>query len=192
MEREQILKVMVPVGAFAVLLLIIGVVIAFAGGGLPSPASGGKSEYAPLPNASSGKELGTVVDDGAGMVADLPPLGAAEWKDAGNPNTPGLRVWDVKEGTEDITVTAGDTVKARYTGWLLNGSRFDGGPDRAAIPFSLNEVIKGWTHGLPGMKVGGIRRLYIPSAHAYGSQNSGKIPPNSDLVFEVKLIRVSR
>jgi FKBP-type peptidyl-prolyl cis-trans isomerase FkpA len=54
---------------------------------------------------------------------------------------------------------------------------------------SLNKLIEGWKIGVPGMKPGGIRRLFIPSAYAYGSKGHGdSIPPDSDLVFEVKLL----
>ena len=190
MEREQILKVMVPVGAFAALLLVIGLVIAFAGGGGTGGTAlqSGKVSAPPPPAAN---ELGSAADDGTGMVRDLPPTAGPEWKET--TALPGLKVWDVSEGTEDVTAAAGDSVKVRYTGWLAgNGVSFDGGPDKPAISFGLDRVIAGWTHGIPGMKVGGVRRLYIPAQHAYGSQDKGKIPPNSDLVFEVKLIRVVR
>jgi len=58
---------------------------------------------------------------------------------------------------------------------------------------SGNGVIKGWVNGVPGMKVGGKRRLVIPAAQAYGSSGSsdGSIPPNTDLVFEIELLAVN-
>ena len=57
--------------------------------------------------------------------------------------------------------------------------------------FGLNQVISGWTQGVPGMKIGGKRRLIIPSAMAYGSQRAAaNIPPNSDLVFDIELIAI--
>ena len=89
-------------------------------------------------------------------------------------------------------VAAGGTVTVNYVGWLTNGTRFDSSVARGQpAQFSLNNVIQGWQEGIPGMQPGGIRRLYIPSALAYGtagnSNGSVPIPPNSDLVFEIQL-----
>jgi FKBP-type peptidyl-prolyl cis-trans isomerase len=84
-------------------------------------------------------------------------------------------------------------VSVHYIGWLTNGSSFDSSMKGGRpAQFGLNEVIRGWTEGLPGMKVGGIRRLYIPAQFAYGAQSKPGIPANSDLVFEVKLLRLYR
>lgn len=58
--------------------------------------------------------------------------------------------------------------------------------------FGLDQVIAGWTEGVPGMKVGGIRRLVIPAEKAYGSQSPApNIPPNSDLVFDIELVAIN-
>jgi len=118
-------------------------------------------------------------------MRSLPPLDAPEWKDAGN----GLKTWDVTEGT-GAPVAPGARVKVHYTGWLTNGSKFDSSHDRGEpIEFSLNQVIKGWQQGIPGMKPGGTRRLYIPAALGYGAAGAGRsIPPNAVLVFEVDLL----
>lgn len=115
----------------------------------------------------------------------FPDLKAAEWTDTGS----GLKVWDVKEGT-GTPVPAGATVTCHYTGWLTNGTKFDSSLDRGQpISFSLRQVIKGWTDGIPGMKPGGVRRLYIPFAQGYGDRGYPPvIPGKADLVFEVALV----
>jgi FKBP-type peptidyl-prolyl cis-trans isomerase FkpA len=96
--------------------------------------------------------------------------------------------------TQDLTVgtgtelAAGDSLVVRYTGWLVNGSRFDSG----TIPFRIGvqQVIRGWDEGLPGMKVGGKRKLVIGSSWAYGPGGQGPIPPNATLVFDAELLNV--
>ena len=80
-----------------------------------------------------------------------------------------------------------------YTGALCkNGIIFQSSHDFGdPITFGLDQVIRGWTEGVPGMKVGGMRRLTIPSEKAYGSvRAAANIPPNSDLVFDIELIGI--
>lgn len=89
----------------------------------------------------------------------------------------------------------GDTVKVHYTGTLLSGKKFDSSLDRKE-PFEFklgaSMVIKGWDEGVVGMKVGGKRKLTIPSDMAYGKKGSPPtIPPNSPLVFEIELLEIS-
>ncbi len=101
-----------------------------------------------------------------------------------------LETIDIEVGT-GAEVQPGDCVAALYYGTLAsNGQFFDGNYETGQpIEFSLTGVIPGWTQGIPGMKEGGVRRLVIPAALAYGEQGSGEtIPPNSDLVFEVQII----
>lgn len=99
-----------------------------------------------------------------------------------------LQKIDLQEGT-GAEVKPGDTVTVDYTGALAaDGTIFQSSLDRGEpISFSLNGVIKGWSDGIPGMKVGGKRRLIIPADQAYGSQSRDGIPPNSALVFDVTL-----
>lgn len=102
---------------------------------------------------------------------------------------PELQIIDITEGTGDV-VPEGATITAHYTGALAaDGTIFQSSHDFGrAITFGLDQVIAGWTHGVPGMKVGGVRRLVIPAAQAYGAQSpSANIPPNSDLVFDIEL-----
>jgi len=104
-----------------------------------------------------------------------------------------LKVIDIKVGTGK-EVPKGGNVTAHYTGALAkDGTIFQSSKDTGQpIPFSLNGVIKGWTEGVPGMKEGGVRRLIIPAKLAYGDQSpSPNIPPNSDLVFDIELVKVN-
>lgn len=105
-----------------------------------------------------------------------------------------LEIIDVEVGTGE-EVKPGATITAHYTGALVkNGIIFQSSHDFGdAITFGLDQVIKGWTNGVPGMKVGGTRRLIIPSEQAYGSTRPSKnIPPNSDLVFDIDLVAIPR
>lgn len=104
-----------------------------------------------------------------------------------------LQIIDVVEGTGE-QVPEGATITAHYTGALCkDGTIFQSSHDFGeAITFGLDQVIRGWTVGVPGMKVGGTRRLIIPSEMAYGSvRAAANIPPNSDLVFDIELVAVN-
>lgn len=104
-----------------------------------------------------------------------------------------LEIIDVVEGTGD-EVPVGATITAHYTGALVaDGTIFQSSKDFGnPISFGLNQVIKGWTDGVPGMKVGGTRRLIIPAAQAYGASSpSANIPANSDLVFDIELTAIN-
>ena len=103
-----------------------------------------------------------------------------------------LQVIDLVEGNGDV-VPEGATITAHYTGALCaDGTIFQSSHDFGnPVTFGLHQVIAGWTKGVPGMKVGGTRRLVIPAAMAYGSRSpSANIPPNSDLVFDIELVAI--
>ena len=103
---------------------------------------------------------------------------------------------------EDMTIGTGKEAKpgshasVHYTGTLEDGTKFDSSRDRGE-PFSFTigagEVIKGWDEGVAGMKVGGRRKLTIPSSIGYGAKGAGGgvIPPNATLIFDVELMDVS-
>jgi FKBP-type peptidyl-prolyl cis-trans isomerase len=104
-----------------------------------------------------------------------------------------LQIIDTIVGTGD-EVQPGATITAHYTGALCkDGTIFQSSHDFGSpISFGLSQVIKGWTDGVPGMKIGGVRRLVIPSAQAYGSvRAAANIPPNSDLVFDIELVGIN-
>jgi len=105
-----------------------------------------------------------------------------------------LETIDLEIGTGE-EVKPGATITAHYTGALVkNGIIFQSSLDFGkAITFGLDQVIKGWTLGVPGMKIGGTRRLIIPAEQAYGASSpSSNIPANSDLVFDIDLVAIPR
>ncbi len=105
---------------------------------------------------------------------------------------------DLKVGDGD-TVANGDRVQVWFTGWIYvksapgnKGQSFDSNRDRELFRYIVGtgHVIDGWDQGVPGMKVGGIRRLIIPSELAYGSEAQGPLPPNASLIFEIEVVTV--
>lgn len=109
------------------------------------------------------------------------------------PKVAELQVADTVEGTGE-SVPEGATITAHYTGALCaDGTIFQSSHDFGEpVTFPLDRVIAGWTQGVPGMKIGGTRRLVIPSDMAYGSvRAAANIPPNSDLVFDIELVAIA-
>lgn len=108
----------------------------------------------------------------------------------------GLHVEDLVAGDGDVA-EPGTTAVVHYTGWLANGEQFDSsrpGGNPYPVLIGAGEVIEGWDQGLPGMRVGGQRRLVIPPALAYGAEGAGMgiIPPGATLIFDVELMEVRR
>ncbi|MEB3254248.1 MAG: FKBP-type peptidyl-prolyl cis-trans isomerase [Synechococcus sp.] len=107
----------------------------------------------------------------------------------------GLKITELAVG-EGAEAAAGQTVVVHYRGTLENGKQFDASYDRGTpftFPLGAGRVIKGWDEGVVGMKVGGKRKLVIPSDLAYGSRGAGGvIPPNATLIFEVELLDVQK
>jgi FKBP-type peptidyl-prolyl cis-trans isomerase len=99
-----------------------------------------------------------------------------------------VKVGDGAEAKEDSTITV------KYTGTLQNGTVFDStekqGGTPATFQLSKGKLIDGWVQGIPGMKVGGERKLVIPPDLGYGASGTGGIPPNSTLIFDIQLMDV--
>jgi len=99
-----------------------------------------------------------------------------------------------QEGT-GAKPTAGQTITAHYTGYLLDGTKFDSSVDRGQpfqTPIGVGRVIKGWDLAFLDMKVGEKRVLIIPSELGYGARGAGgRIPGNATLVFDVELLDIA-
>jgi FKBP-type peptidyl-prolyl cis-trans isomerase len=105
----------------------------------------------------------------------------------------GLLVEEFVIGTGE-EAKVGSEVNVNYVGTLADGTMFDTSQKRhRPFTFTIGEgrVIKGWDQGIPGMKVGGKRRLTVPAELAYGAKKKGKIPPNSQLTFTLELVEAT-
>jgi FKBP-type peptidyl-prolyl cis-trans isomerase FkpA len=152
----------------------------------PYATSGPVANESPMPLPSPSPSPGADnFNDGAGLPVVTYP--------------DGLQYVDIKVGTGKV-VEMNLTLTVDYTGWLSDGTLFDTSRGREPFTFQLSQgnVIAGWDEGLLGMKVGGKRKLTIPSDLAYGPNgqqdpNTGAqvIPPNATLVFEVEVTKVA-
>lgn len=102
-----------------------------------------------------------------------------------------LRYIDIQTG-EGAAAAPGQQYSVHYTGWLRDGTQFDSSAGKDPLKFvqGRRDVIAGFDVGFEGMKVGGKRRLFIPYQLAYGDQQRGKIPPRSELIFDIELVTV--
>lgn len=132
---------------------------------------------------------------GLGLIVALGAILAMTFDSGlGDSNDPTVRSKDLVAGTGEEAVRFA-TVRVHYTGWLMDGKKFDSSLDRGQ-PFEFvlgaGQVIPGWEMGVEGMRVGGKRELVIPPQLAYGPQGAGRvIPPNATLRFEVELLGVT-
>jgi len=148
-----------------------------------------------------GKKEDTTKAETEKVEATQPDSGAAgmetnmEMADADTVTTEsGLKYIEIVEG-EGPSPKKGDRVKVHYTGWLLDGKKFDSSVDRGQPFFfsiGMGQVIPGWDEGVMSMKTGGKRRLIIPPELGYGARGAGGvIPPNATLVFDVELLGIN-
>jgi len=136
--------------------------------------------------AGCGKPAG---DPQAAATGSAAPTAAA----VGSSKLTKLNIKDITVGAGPAVAKIGDKIWVWYEGTTVDGNVFDGHkPPEDPISFTLQEgaLIKGWTDGVPGMKVGGVRKLEIPAKLAYGEQAKDKIPANSDLYFTMTLAYV--
>jgi len=114
-------------------------------------------------------------------------------------SSPGYSQTDLRAGVGAEAVN-GSLVTVEYTGWFYDvsqtdakGLQFDTSANREPFVYTVGagQVIAGWEKGIPGMRVGGMRRLIVPPSLAYGFTRVGLIPPNTTLVFEVELVDVA-
>ncbi len=137
------------------------------------------------------EELAMSVDQCLEAKDDLP--GASTGQAAAQRSDTGLAWFDLVQGEGEAPAGPATTVRVHYTGYLVDGTKFDSSVDRGEpIDFPLNRVIPGWTEGVGSMKVGGKRKLVIPSDLGYGQRGTpgGPIPPNATLVFDVELLEL--
>jgi peptidylprolyl isomerase len=163
--------------------------------GYPDPYA----STAPIANESSGPVATATPSPGADDFNAGAGLPVVTYPD-------GLKYVDLQVGTGEVA-KVGQIATVQYTGWLSTGGQpFDTSRQEGRSPFKVilaqnpatctssgdaNCVIAGWSEGIPGMKVGGKRKLIIPPALAYGSKAQGPIPANSTLVFQIELLAVA-
>lgn len=155
-------RILVILASLVLIVLVVGAVIVLKGGSSSTKAS-------PTPSATAQASPGATGSQG------------------------GLQVTDEVVGT-GAEAKEGDTITVKYTGTLQNGTVFDStekqGGQPATFQLAKGQLIDGWVQGIPGMKVGGKRKLVIPPGLGYGDQAQGSIPPNSTLIFEIELVDV--
>jgi len=137
---------------------------------------------------ASGDAATVVPGDNTSEVSSMPEPGAEVLI-----TESGLQIKDLVVGTGE-QARDGAIVSVHYTGWLVDGTKFDSSVDKGTpfeFPLGQGRVIKGWDEGVATMRVGGKRELTIPPDLAYGDRSAGAIiKPGSTLVFEIALLEV--
>ena len=153
---------------------------------IPSDLAYGEEGIGPIPANSDLKLVVELLDLKERIVADMWDIDSTKLKTTES----GLQYSIITEG-EGETADSGNVVTVHYSGFLLDGTKFDSSVERDD-PFSfllgMGQVIPGWEEGLKLMKIGGKARLVIPPELGYGGLAAGTIPPNSTLIFDVELV----
>ncbi len=169
----------------------------------PATEAGKPAAAAPAPAAESGKPSAAAA--AAMAISDAPaaPAGPVEVPATGPwAQVAADKVTTTSSGLSYAVLTPGKGAEAapgkmvfmHYTGWLLDGTKFDSSLDRGkpfSFPLGAGRVIPGWDEGVAGMKIGEKRQLRIPPKLGYGARGAGGvIPPGATLVFDVELLDV--
>lgn len=156
-----------------------------------TPSASAKKQVAPLGEIPSALPSAAVDTPPQPSAIPAPPDVAAPPADAAKTG-PGLATKVLQKGTGKEKPTADDIVKAHYTGWKKDGTMFDSSVARGEpLVFGVKEVIPGWTEAIQMMVVGEKRRVWIPSALAYGDPPKRPGAPAGDLVFDVELLDIT-
>jgi FKBP-type peptidyl-prolyl cis-trans isomerase len=165
--------------ALAAILLLAGCQQGGKESSTTGTSTGTSTESTPAPAAPQESTAMSTTPAGPGGSADTITTSS------------GLKYVEVALG-DGAVAEAGMNVSVHYTGWLTDGSKFDSSLDRGqpfSFPLGGGRVIRGWDEGVKGMRVGGTRKLIIPSELGYGERGSPPvIPPRATLIFEVKLL----
>jgi hypothetical protein len=145
---------------------------------------------------ADGKAYLVVVDGQTGAVrskTEVPRFPGEATKGEWVESPSGLKSFELRAGTGEKPPSPTATVKVHYTGWLLDGWKFDSSYDRnAPATFALNRVIRGWTEGVGDMRVGEKCKFIVPPSLGFGDQPPPRtgIPPKATLVFDVELLEI--
>lgn len=145
----------------------------------PAQAQGESALVAPKPGGESGK---------APAYTPALPTAKGETKETKN----GVKYETLKPGTGG-ELKPGQVALLHCMGTLEDGTIFDSSRQRNSpykVALGTGQLIKGWEEGLPGMRVGELRRLWVPAKMAYGEMERKNIPANSNLIFEIELLQI--